>query len=139
MVDNSTKKRIAIICARGGSKGVPRKNIKQIANKPLIAHTIEQAIDSSCFSNVVVSSDDDEILEVSEKYGAKALKRPDNLASDTAGTIPALEHAFKESEKIFDCKFDVICLLQPTSPLRSKEDILECISQLEASNSGNIF
>jgi CMP-N-acetylneuraminic acid synthetase len=137
MVDNNN--RVAIICARGGSKGVPRKNVKEIAGKPLIAHTIIQAIESKCFERIVVSSDDDEILEVSKKYSAEIIKRPDDLASDTAGTIPALKHALEESEKMFNCEFEIICLLQPTSPLRTSEDIIACIDQLEKSGSGNIF
>ncbi|MDC1273682.1 acylneuraminate cytidylyltransferase family protein, partial [Pelagibacteraceae bacterium] len=115
------------------------KNVKLIAGIPLIAHTITQAIKSNCFDKVVVSSDDAEILEVSKKYGAYPLNRPADLATDAAGTIPALNHAFIQAESLFSNSYSVVCLLQPTSPLRTSEDISSCIKQLEDSKLGNIF
>ena len=89
----NNKKRISIICARGGSKGLPGKNVKQIAGKPLIAHSIEHAKQSGLFADVVVSSDSDEILKVAQDFGALTIKRPSELATDEAGAMPAIIHA----------------------------------------------
>lgn len=112
---------LAIITARGGSKGVKRKNIRALNGKPLIAHTIQAALNSNDFDRVVVSSEDSEILEVSEQFGAKTLVRPDYLATDSASSLDVIEHALKcESESP-----DAFCLLQPTSPRRTEVHIKE--------------
>ena len=87
-----TKRILSIIPARGGSKGLPRKNIIDLAGKPLIAWTIEASISSKYITKTIVSSDDDEILEVSKKYGSEIVRRPDNLASDTATSESVVEH-----------------------------------------------
>jgi len=114
----------ALIPARGGSKGIPRKNIKLIAGKPLIVWTIEAALRSSLLSAVVVSTDDPEIAEVARQAGAQVpFMRPANLAQDqTPGLDPVL-HALDQLPQ-----YDSVLLLQPTSPLRTTEDIDGCLN-----------
>ncbi|MBP3197174.1 MAG: acylneuraminate cytidylyltransferase family protein [Butyrivibrio sp.] len=117
------KKIIAIIPARGGSKGIPNKNIYPLCDKPLIAYTIEAAKKSKYIDNVVVSTDSEKISEVSKQYGAQVpFLRPENLATDTAKTIDVLIDALDRLQKC-DEKYHTLVLLQPTSPLRSTEDI----------------
>src|ERR1700733_1950126 len=114
---------LGLIPARGGSKSIPRKNIKDIAGKPLIAWTIESALGSGLLAAVVVSTDDLEIGEVARRYGAETpFVRPAELArDDTPGVAPVL-HALEVLPG-----FDAVLLMQPTSPLRTTEDINECI------------
>lgn len=114
-----TRNVLAIIPARGGSKGLPRKNIIELAGKPLIAWTIEACLNSKYITKTIVSSDDDEILTISSKYGAEVIKRPAALASDISPSEPVIEHVLSVLEEAFE----YIIFLQPTSPLRSKEDI----------------
>ena len=120
------EKIIFIIPARGGSKGVPQKNIRFLAGKPLIAYTIDCTLNSKYINKVVVSTDDQEIATISEKYGAEVVKRPDSLATDNSPTIDAVFHVL-ESLKIQNEKQTVIVLLQPTSPLRTSQDINSAI------------
>ena len=110
---------LAIIPARGGSKGVPRKNIRELAGKPLIAWTIEEAKKSKYISKLILTSEDDEIIEVAKKYGCEVpFKRPKELAQDdTPGIMPIL-HGIETCPG-----YDYVLLLQPTSPLRNSEDI----------------
>ncbi|AXK49633.1 CMP-N-acetlyneuraminic acid synthetase [Aliarcobacter trophiarum LMG 25534] len=117
---------LAIVPARGGSKRLPRKNILDLYGKPLIAYSIEAGLKSKYIDKVAVSSDDDKILEISKKYGAEAIKRPDELASDTATTFDTIKHAIDNFEE-----YDYIVLLQPTSPLRNEKHINEAIEFLE--------
>jgi len=119
---NKTNKIIAIIPARGGSKGIPKKNIIVLNGKPLIAYTIEAALKSKYISEVVVSSEDEEILKVSKKFGANIIKRPYKLAHDVSPCEPVILNVLKELKKNKK-GFDVIVLLQPTSPLRDAIDI----------------
>jgi CMP-N,N'-diacetyllegionaminic acid synthase len=112
----------AIIPARGGSKGIPKKNIKDFCGKPLICWTIEQAKQVKSINSVWVTSDDDEILTVSQKYGARKIKRPDSLSGDKATSESAWLHALDEIERL-DKKVDIMIGFQCTSPLRSPEDI----------------
>ncbi|MGE7599312.1 cytidylyltransferase domain-containing protein [Lysinibacillus fusiformis] len=114
---------LAIIPARGGSKSVPRKNIKELAGKPLIAWTIEEANKSKYIDRVIVSSEDKEILQIAQKFGPYVpFVRPANLAEDnTAGIEPVL-HALEHF-----ADYDYVVVLQPTSPLRLVEDIDGCI------------
>lgn len=113
---------VAIITARGGSKGLPRKNILDLNGKPLIAHTIDAARASNIFSNIVVTTDDKEIKEVSLKFGANIIDRPSELATDTASSLDVLEHALRELETE---NYTHFILLQPTSPLRTDIHIVE--------------
>lgn len=119
---------VAIIPARGGSKGIPGKNTKELAGKPLIAYTLEATLSSKLRDRVVVSTDDKEIAGIAERYGAKVIMRPAELATDTAPTEPVLEHAVKWLEEYEIYKPDIIVLLQPTSPLRNREHIDEALS-----------
>ena len=113
---------LGIIPARGGSKGVPRKNIRDVGGKPLIAWTIEEARQSRYIHRLVVSSDDDEILAVAKRYGCETLKRPAELARDDTPAYDVIAHAVQH-----DRSCTHIVLLQPTSPLRTREDIDRCI------------
>lgn len=128
MINN--KKIIAIIPARGGSKGLPRKNIRILAGKPLIVWTIEQANCSNYIDKVIVSTEDDEIAEISRKYEAEVpFLRPKELARDDSPTIDVIMHAVNWFEDKGDY-FDIVVLLEPTSPLRDVEDIDKCIQML---------
>lgn len=112
-------KAIAIIPARGGSKGLPRKNILNLSGKPLISWTIDAALKSDFIERVVVSSDDNEILEISKDIGAEALERPSLLASDIALATDVISHVIVQLNLIqSDIKY--LVLLQPTSPLRTR-------------------
>lgn len=123
------KKILAIIPARGGSKGLPDKNIKLLNGKPLIAWTIEQAKSSEYIDEVFVTTDSIDIAKVSESFGVKVpFLRPAELASDTASSVAVIEHVishFKQSNKFFD----YIILLEPTSPLRKDNDIDDAIKK----------
>ncbi|MDY0328082.1 MAG: acylneuraminate cytidylyltransferase family protein [Arcobacteraceae bacterium] len=120
---------LAIIPARGGSKRLPRKNVLALSGKPLIAWSIEAGINSKYIDKVVVTSDDDEILNISKKYGAETIQRPDELASDMATTFDAIKHTIDNMSD-----YDYIVLLQPTSPLRNQYHIDGAIELLESKN-----
>lgn len=124
---------LAIIPARGGSKRLPKKNVLPLAGKPLIAWSIEAARKSKYLDAVVVSSDDDEILELAKEYKAQIIKRPAELASDTATTIDVIKHTLQ-----MKAEYDYIVLLQATSPLRTVEHIDEAIELLEEKNADAI-
>ena len=108
------KRIIALIPARGGSKGIPKKNIKKFMGSPLIVHTINYALSCHRISDVYVTTDNLEISEISKNAGAKIIDRPSNISTDTATTESAIEHALSQ----INIKPDIIVLLQPTSPLR---------------------
>lgn len=124
---------LAIIPARGGSKRLPRKNILDFNQKPLIFWSIEAGLKSKYIDRVIVSSDDEEILEISKKCGADILKRPDELANDIATTFDAIKHTIDHAGK-----YDYIVLLQPTSPLRDVKHVDESIELLEEKNADAI-
>lgn len=115
--------KIAIIPARGGSKRIPGKNIRNFCGKPMIAWSIEAALESKCFDEVVVSTDDERIAEVAIEFGASVpFMRPDNLADDYTGTLPVIRHAvewFIESGKAVDSA----CCIYATAPFITKDDI----------------
>lgn len=114
---------VALIPARGGSKGVPGKNIKLFLGKPLIAWTIEQALASRYLDRIIVSTDDNKIAEISKQYGAEVpFMRPGVLATDRANSIDVVLHAIEWLEKN-TVAAELMMLLQPTSPLRTCEDI----------------
>ncbi len=114
---------VAIIPARSGSKGIPNKNLKDVGGKPLISWSIEAAIESKFINKIVVTSDGDAILKASSKYEEVTLvKRPDELAQDQTPTAPVVTHAL-ETLGINQDTFDYLVVLQPTSPLRTAEDI----------------
>lgn len=111
-----------MIAARGGSKGIPGKNLIDFCGRPLISWSIEQAGKTKGISSVWVTSDSEEILSVSQKYGAKVVLRPSELATDTASSEVAWRHALDVIEKIEGC-VDTVVALQATSPLREPEDL----------------
>jgi len=117
---------VAIIPARGGSKGIPQKNIIDFAGKPLIAWTIMQAKSSNLISDVYVSSDSQEILTVARNYGAKPILRPNEISGDRASSESALLHALDQMTE----EPDLVVFLQATSPLRKIDDIDNAINQL---------
>jgi N-acylneuraminate cytidylyltransferase/CMP-N,N'-diacetyllegionaminic acid synthase len=123
---------LCTICARGGSKGVPDKNVREILGKPLIAFTIEQARQSGLFSSIAVSSDSEKILSTAKEFGADVLvRRPDELASDTAPKVPAIHHCLATAERQLGRQFAVFADLDATSPLRLPEDIIGAVRLLE--------
>lgn len=123
-----TKKILGLITARGGSKGVPRKNIRTLAGKPLMAWTIEAACRSRFISRVIVSTEDDEIAEVAREWGAAVpFVRPVALASDDASHISVVRHAVAWLGRHDDWSADYVVTLQPTSPFRTTEDIDQAV------------
>jgi len=130
---------ICVIPARGGSKRIPRKNIKEFNGKPIIAYSIEAALKSNCFDQVIVSTDDDEIAEVAKKYGAQVpFLRPDELSNDYAGTIPVIKHAIEWME---DNKSSVenVCCLYATAPFIRPQIISQAYQQLNNSKADYCF
>ncbi|QOP42606.1 acylneuraminate cytidylyltransferase family protein [Sulfurimonas sediminis] len=121
---------LAIIPARGGSKRLPRKNVLNLAGKPLISWSIEAAKQSKYIDEIVVSSDDDEILGIAHSLNVTVLKRPATLSTDTATTFEVIQHLIKNFEK----QYTHLILLQPTSPLRDSEDIDKAIELLDKKN-----
>lgn len=132
--------RLCTICARGGSKGVPGKNIRPLAGLPLIAHSIRQARDSGLFAAIAVSSDATAILAAAAEAGADLMiERPAELASDTAGKLPAIRHCVAEAERRLDRRFDILVDLDATSPLRLPEDIRGAVALLEDSGAASVI
>jgi len=130
---------LGLIPARGGSKGVPRKNIRELAGIPLIAHSIQTARNATAIDSAVVSTDDEEIAEVAESYGARVpFIRPSELATDEAPTAPVITHAL---ETLHDAgeEYDAFVLLQPTSPLRTVTHIDEAYSLYGESNADSVI
>lgn len=115
---------ISIITARGGSKGLPRKNIQEIFGRPLLAWSIKAAQDSITVDRVYVSTEDSEIADISRSYGAEIIERPLALAQDDTGSEAVIEHALEGLAKS-TLTIDNVCLLQPTSPLRTGKHIDE--------------
>lgn len=127
---------LAVIPARGGSKGIPRKNIINFRGKPLLQWSIDVAKKSKNITDVVITSDDDEILEYSNKTkDVICLKRPKELALDNSRTEPVLVHVLETINK----NYDYLILLQPTSPLRTSEDIDFSFSSLLSSNANSLI
>jgi CMP-N-acetylneuraminic acid synthetase len=124
---------LGLIPARGGSKGVPRKNVRDLCGKPLIAYTIEAARGSTALARVVLSTDDPEIAETGKLYGADVpFLRTAELARDDTPMLPVVRDAVERLEALGD-RYDAVCLLQPTNPLRTPADIDACVSTLKSS------
>lgn len=124
-------KNLAIIPARGGSKGILGKNIKPMCGKPLIAHTIEFIKQIPDFDKIIVSTDDSEIKHVSLEYGAEVIDRPKELATDTALAMDAIRHVVESLEANGE-QIEYIYILEATSPLRRKSDITQCMKILRS-------
>jgi N-acylneuraminate cytidylyltransferase len=135
MID--TKKVLAITPARGGSKGIPRKNIRMIAGKPLLAWTIEHALKSTYIDRYIVSTEDREIKDIAIKYGAEVIDRPQELAQDNTLTKDVAMHVCKEMDNTF--KADIIVLLQCTSPIRRPDLIDDCIEKFVGEKSDSLL
>lgn len=122
---------LGVITARGGSKGIPRKNIKELGGKPLIHYTIDAVNKSNLVTHSIVSTDGKEIADVAKSYGANIpFMRPKELAKDDTSHIPVMKHAIEEMEGILGLTFDIVVIFQPTSPFRTAEDIDMTIQKL---------
>lgn len=134
------KKILAIIPARGGSKGIPNKNIVDVGGNPLIKYTIDAALNSEMLTHCVVSTDSDAISDVAISCGALVpFKRPKHLSDDKALSLPVMQHAveFMESEQSY--QYDLVVMLQPTTPLRQTEDIDNAINLLLDTKSDSVI
>lgn len=130
---------VAVIPARGGSKGVPRKNIKLLADKPMIAWTIEAALESKCLGRIIVSTEDDEIATVARSWGAETpFLRPPQLASDTASVVDVVLHALDWLKNNENFQPELVLLLQPTSPLQNGDDIRNAIALQKEKNANAV-
>ena len=130
---------LGLVPARGGSKGVPRKNIRTLGGKPLLQYTAEAALASSLLSWTLLSTDDEEIAEVGRRCGLSVpFMRPAELALDTTPTLPVVQHAVSWMERQGEF-FDAVCLLQPTNPFRRAEEIDGCIALLEESGADSVL
>ncbi len=128
------------IAARGGSKGVKNKNIRLLAGKPLIAHTIRQALAWGKAAQVVVSTDSPAIAKCALKYGAQVpFLRPAELATDKSGKVPVIVHALKTCEEIYKTKFDLVVDLDATAPIRTLKDLDACLAMFQQKKPTTIF
>lgn len=131
--------KLAIITARGGSKRIPRKNIKEFCGKPILAYSIEAAIKSGLFDEVMVSTDDEEIAEIAVKYGAKVpFYRSEKTANDFATTNDVLLEVLEEYEKRGQ-QFDMACCLYPTAPFVTAKKIQKAFEMLENSDADTLI
>ena len=132
--------RLCTICARGGSKGVKGKNIRELHGRPLIAYSILQAKATQLFNAVAVDSDSEQVLELAKNWGADYLiKRPHELATDQSAKLPAIRHCVNEVERITGQRYDIIVDLDATSPLRIPEDIIGAVRLLEEKEVSNVI
>ena len=130
---------IAVIPARGGSKRIPRKNIKVFCGKPVIAYPIQLALASGLFDHVVVSTDDDEIASMARHYGAEVpFQRPSNLADDYTPTIPVVVHAITACEAL-DWSISLVCCIYPGAPLLQQADLSGALALLRRSEADYVF
>ena len=130
---------LCTICARAGSKGVTNKNLRLINGLPLIAYSLQQAVETKLFSQIAVSSDSSEIRTTAMAHGATfVVDRPTQMASDTAPKLPAIRHCVETTEKEFG-QFDIIIDLDATAPLRVAADIIGSLKLLTATNADNVI
>ena len=130
---------IGVILARGGSKGIPKKNIKLLNGKPLIAYTIKAAVDSNIFDEIVVSTDSDEIANISKEFGALVpFMRPSELSGDSVWSRDALKHAVVSSEEIFKKTYDYVIELPCIAPLRKSQHIIDVLNILKEGNCDSV-
>ena len=129
------KKVLGLIPARGGSKGVPKKNIKSLLGKPLIQYTVDSAKESKYIDHLIVSTDSEEIAQVCKSISVDVpFIRPDQLASDKAKAIGVIQHAITMMEEIDGVTYDLVVYLEPPNPLRLVEDIDNCLDLFEENN-----
>lgn len=133
------KRVLGVIPARGGSKGIPRKNLRLLAGRPLLAYTVDAARGARLLSRTILSTDDPEIAALGRACGIEVpFLRPPELATDAAATLGVVQHAVIELEADAGDPFDAVCLLQPTSPLRRSEEIDACIRLLFESDADGV-
>lgn len=133
------KKILGVITARGGSKGIPQKNIKNLADKPLIAYTINASLKSSLLTRFIVSTENLEIAQVAQEYGAEVpFLRPVDLSKDNSASIDVIKHALKWLEVNENSNYDYVMILQPTSPFRTDRDIDLCIKKIVDTNADSV-
>ena len=131
---------LCTICARGGSSNIKNKNIKKILNYPLIIYTLKTAINSKIFDKIVLSTDSDKIKKICSKHDIDIFfKRPKNLSSNNVNKVEVIRHALLKSEKYFNKKFNYVCDLDVSSPLRTVVDIKKSLEILIKKKSTNIF
>lgn len=132
-------RRLAIITARGGSKRIPKKNIREFCGKPILAYSIEAALESGLFDHVMVSTDSGEIAEIAKKYGAEVpFFRSETTSGDFATTNDVLAEVLAEYEKL-GMQFDVACCIYPTAPFVTAEKLKTAVEQLEASDADTLI
>lgn len=130
---------LGIIPARGGSKGVPRKNIKLLCGKPLIAYTIASTLNAKLLTRTILSTEDAEIAQIGREWGVDVpFLRPRELAKDGTPTLPVIVHAVETLQAMGE-SYDAVGILQPTSPMRRAEDIDGCINLLESSGADSVI
>ena len=131
--------RLAIITARGGSKRIPKKNIREFCGKPILAYSIEAALESGLFDHVMVSTDSEEIAEIARKYGAEVpFFRSETTSGDFATTNDVLAEVLEEYEKR-GMHFDVACCIYPTAPFVTAEKLKTAVAQLESSDADTLI
>jgi CMP-N,N'-diacetyllegionaminic acid synthase len=131
---------LSSICARGGSKGVENKNLRMIAGRPLIAHTVQQILDSGLFEHIAISSDSEAILQAAGAAGADILiKRPGRLATDTAAKLPVIQHCFEKAEARTGKTFSHLIDHDATAPLRAVADIAAVVDLLRRPSVTNVI
>jgi len=131
--------RLAIITARGGSKRIPKKNIREFCGKPILAYSIEAALESGLFDHVMVSTDSEEIAEIARKYGAEVpFFRSETTSGDFATTNDVLAEVLEEYEKR-GMHFDVVCCIYPTAPFVTAEKLKTAVAQLESSDADTLI
>ncbi len=129
---------IAIVPARGGSKGVPRKNIRPLAGRPLLAYSVDAARGAESVDVLVVSTEDAEIASVAKELGVETITRPPDLAGDDTPTLPVVQHVLDVVEAR-EGRFDYVLVLQPTSPLRTAADIDHAVQLLDESGAESVI
>lgn len=133
-------KRLCTICARGGSKGVPGKNIRPLLGKPMLHWTIDVARESGLFDHIAISSDSEDILSAAAAAGVETLvRRPAEMASDAAPKVPAILHCVQEAERRLGSRAETVVDLDVTSPLRLPGDIVGAVALLEESDASNVI
>jgi CMP-N-acetylneuraminic acid synthetase len=134
------EKVVAIIIARGGSKSIPRKNVLLVGGKPLVAWPIDLAKSIPRIDRVIISTDDDEIMEIAQAHGAQApFKRPDELSDDQTPTLPVLQHCIRYLEEKEGYKPDIILLLYPTAPFLKKERVEQALDFFEKTSCNSVI
>lgn len=131
---------LAVIPARGGSKGVPYKNIRPLAGRPLLAYTADAALKAQLLQRVILSTDDPRIAEVGKACGLEApFLRPPELATDTAKSLPVIQHALLWAEQNDNCTYEAVMMLQPTTPFRRAQDIDLAIKKLTTTGADSVI